>query len=78
MAYLPLAHVLEYIVELCMTFVGMPIGYGRIKTLTDASTRNSPGDIVAFKPTIMCGVPAVWETIRKGIISKVREVTPVF
>ncbi|KAH8825446.1 hypothetical protein DL96DRAFT_1682483 [Flagelloscypha sp. PMI_526] len=71
MAYLPLAHVLEYIVELCMLFVGMPIGYGRVKTLTDASTRNSPGDIVAFRPTIMCGVPAVWETIRKGILSKV-------
>lgn len=26
----------------------------------------------AFKPTLMCGVPAVWELIRKGILVKVR------
>ena len=71
LAYLPLAHVLEYIVELIMIFVGMTCGYGRIKTLTDASVRNCKGDISAFRPTIMVGVPAVWETIRKGIIAKV-------
>lgn len=71
LAYLPLAHVLEYIVELCMLFVGMPSGYGRVKTLTDASVRNCKGDIAAFRPSIMVGVPAVWETIRKGILTKV-------
>ena len=71
LAYLPLAHVLEYIVELVMIFVGMSCGYGRIKTLTDASVRNCKGDISAFRPSIMVGVPAVWETIRKGIIAKV-------
>lgn len=71
LAYLPLAHVLEYIVELIMLFVGMPVGYGRVKTLTDASVRNCKGDIAAFRPSIMVGVPAVWETIRKGILAKV-------
>ncbi|GLB44412.1 putative AMP-binding enzyme [Lyophyllum shimeji] len=71
LAYLPLAHVLEYIVEMCMLFVGMTVGYGRVKTLTDASVRNCKGDISAFRPSIMVGVPAVWETIRKGILSKV-------
>ncbi|KAJ7123614.1 long-chain-fatty-acid-CoA-ligase [Mycena epipterygia] len=71
LAYLPLAHILEYIVELIMLFVGMPQGFGRIKTLTDASVRNCEGDIKAFRPTIMVGVPAVWETIRKGIVGKV-------
>jgi long-subunit acyl-CoA synthetase (AMP-forming) len=31
--YLPLTHVLEYIGELVMIFVGMPCGYGgRVKT----------------------------------------------
>ncbi|CAK5270711.1 unnamed protein product [Mycena citricolor] len=73
LAYLPLAHILEYIVELCMLFVGMPSGFGRVKTLTDASVRNCVGDMRAFKPTIMIGVPAVWETIRKGIMAKVAE-----
>ena len=71
LAYLPLAHVLEYIVELVMIFVGMPCGYGRVKTLTDASVRNCRGDIAAFRPSIMVGVPAVWESIRKGVIAKV-------
>ncbi|KAJ7918326.1 long-chain-fatty-acid-CoA-ligase [Mycena leptocephala] len=70
LAYLPLAHILEYIVELCMLFVGMPTGFGRIKTLTDASVRNCEGDIKKFRPSIMVGVPAVWETIRKGIVGK--------
>ena len=77
LAYLPLAHVLEYIVELIMIFVGMTCGYGRIKTLTDASVRNCKGDISAFRPTIMVGVPAVWETIRKGIIAKVNAGSPI-
>ncbi|KAJ7437256.1 hypothetical protein B0H11DRAFT_2108310 [Mycena galericulata] len=71
LAYLPLAHILEYIVELCMLFVGMPTGYGRIKTLTDASVRNCEGDIKCLRPSIMVGVPAVWEQIRKGIVGKV-------
>ncbi|KAF6743286.1 long-chain-fatty-acid-CoA-ligase [Ephemerocybe angulata] len=66
LAYLPLAHVLEYIVELIMLFVGMPTGYGRVKTLTDASR--------VSRPSIMVGVPAVWETIRKGILAKVAAV----
>ncbi|KAF8525618.1 acetyl-CoA synthetase-like protein [Hysterangium stoloniferum] len=71
LAFLPLAHILELIVELALSFLGMTIGYGRVKTLTDASVRNCLGDLRAFRPTIMVGVPAVWETIRKGIVGKV-------
>lgn len=52
-------------------FVGIPLGFGRVKTLTDQSVRNCLGDIRAFRPSIMVGVPAVWETIRKGIVGKV-------
>lgn len=48
------------------------MGYGTVKTLTDTSVRNCVGDIRAFKPTIMVGVPAVWELIRKGILIKVK------
>lgn len=43
-----------------------------VKTLTDASVRNCLGDLRALQPTILVGVPAVWETIRKGIVSKVK------
>ena len=55
-----------------MFYVGVPMGYGNVKTLTDTSMKNCVGDIRAFQPTIMCGVPSVWELIRKGIQSKVK------
>ncbi|KAF9563655.1 acetyl-CoA synthetase-like protein [Agrocybe pediades] len=70
-AYLPLAHVLEYVVELCAVFVGITCGYARPKTLTDASVRNCQGDLSALKPNVLFGVPAVYETIRKGVMGKV-------
>ncbi|KAF9441656.1 long-chain-fatty-acid-CoA-ligase [Macrolepiota fuliginosa MF-IS2] len=73
LAYLPLAHVLEYIVELVALYVGITIGYARPKTLTDSSVRNCKGDLVAFQPNIMFGVPAVWESIKKGIVGKVNQ-----
>ncbi|PPQ88125.1 hypothetical protein CVT25_004881 [Psilocybe cyanescens] len=73
LAYLPLAHVLEYIVELCALFVGVTSGYARPKTLTDAGVRGCRGDLIALKPQIMFGVPSVWETIRKGVVGKLNE-----
>ncbi|KAG0194878.1 long-chain fatty acid-CoA ligase [Apophysomyces sp. BC1034] len=76
MAYLPLAHVLEFLVENLCIFLGLTLGYGSIRTLTDASVRNCPGDIRAFGPTIMTGVPQVWETIRKTVLGKVVERGP--
>lgn len=71
LSYLPLAHVLEYIVETTLLFLGVTLGYGRVKTLTDANVRNCKGDIEEFKPSVLIGVPFVWESIRKGIIAKV-------
>ncbi|WWC69937.1 uncharacterized protein I206_103881 [Kwoniella pini CBS 10737] len=71
LAFLPLAHILEFVVENSFIFAGLPIGYGRVKTLTDASVRECKGDIAELRPSILVGVPAVWELIRKGILSKV-------
>ncbi|KAF7723242.1 long-chain fatty acid-CoA ligase [Apophysomyces ossiformis] len=76
MAYLPLAHVLEFLVENLCIFLGLTLGYGTIRTLTDASVRNCHGDIRAFSPSIMTGVPQVWETIRKTVLGKVVERGP--
>ena len=50
LAFLPLAHILEFVVENSFIFAGMPIGYGRVKTLTDASVRECKGDLTEFKP----------------------------
>lgn len=87
LAFLPLAHILEFVVENSFVFAGLAIGYGKVKTLTDANVRECRGDIAELKPvshlvphktmypadvqSIMVGVPAVWELIRKGVLSKV-------
>nr|ACB12561.1 Fum16 [Fusarium oxysporum] len=70
LAYLPLAHIFEMALENLVMYIGGTLGYGNPKTLTDASLRNCNGDMVEFKPTIMVGVPQIWETIRKAVLSK--------
>ncbi|KAK0519237.1 long-chain fatty acid-CoA ligase [Tilletia horrida] len=72
-AYLPLAHILEFIVECAMIFMGIPMGYAKVKTLTQASVKNCDGDLKAFAPSLMVGVPAVWEMVRKGVLAKVNQ-----
>jgi long-chain acyl-CoA synthetase len=52
------------------------LGYASVRTLTDASVRNCKGDIKEFRPTLMTGVPAVWESIRKGILAKLSSASP--
>ncbi|BGP20669.1 hypothetical protein JCM10213_001084 [Rhodosporidiobolus nylandii] len=69
-AFLPLAHIFEFAVELTILHVGVVMGYGTVKTLSDQSVRNCIGDIRAWQPTIMVGVPTVWEQIRKGVLAK--------
>ncbi len=71
LTYLPQAHILEFIFENICIFWGGIMGYGNPKTLSDTSVRNCKGDIREFKPTILVGVPAVWESVKKGIIAKV-------
>lgn len=53
------------------------MGYGSPKTLSDSSVRNCSGDIREFRPTILVGVPFVWESVKKGIIAKVNQGSPV-
>ncbi|KAI1504683.1 hypothetical protein F5X99DRAFT_370686 [Biscogniauxia marginata] len=70
LAYLPLAHILEMAVENLVVFIGGTLGYGSPRTLADSSTRHCPGDMRELAPTIMVGVPQIWETIRKGVESR--------
>jgi long-chain acyl-CoA synthetase len=39
LAYLPLAHIFELAVEMTLVSVGITMGYGQVKTLTDNSVR---------------------------------------
>ncbi|KAH0536458.1 hypothetical protein FGG08_006671 [Glutinoglossum americanum] len=77
LTYLPLAHILEFVFENACLYWGGVMGYGNPKTLSDNSVRNCKGDIREFRPTILVGVPAVWETVKKGIISKVNQNSPM-
>ncbi|KAK4666800.1 long-chain fatty acid-CoA ligase [Podospora pseudopauciseta] len=77
LTYLPLAHILEFVFEHAALWWGSTLGYGNPKTLSDASVRNCNGDIREFKPSVLIGVPAVWETVKKGIIGKVNAGSPV-
>lgn len=70
--YLPLAHSFEYAFENTCLYWGMKMGYGNPRTLLDTSMRKCKGDIKEFRPTIMVGVPTVWDLVRKGIEDQVR------
>lgn len=77
LTYLPLAHILEFVFESACLYWGGTMGYGNPKTISDASMKNCKGDIAEFKPTILVGVPAVWETVKKGIQAKVAKLNPI-
>ncbi|EFQ33159.1 AMP-binding enzyme [Colletotrichum graminicola] len=77
LTYLPLAHILEFVFENACIYWGSTMGYGNPKTLSDNSVRNCAGDIREFKPSVMVGVPAVWETVKKGIVAKVNAGSPL-
>ena len=70
LAYLPLAHIMELAIESCCLYLGIQLGYGSPRTLTDQFTRGCNGDIKELRPSILVGVPQVWDTIRKGIMAK--------
>lgn len=53
------------------------MGYGHPRTLSEASMKNCQGDILELKPTLLVGVPSVWETVKKGVIANVNKGGPV-
>ncbi|XBW38009.1 hypothetical protein QEN19_003594 [Hanseniaspora menglaensis] len=76
-AYLPLAHIFELAFELICFYWGGVLGYAGVKTLSDTSVRNCSGDMKTFKPTIMVGVAAVWEQVKKGILAQIQNQPPM-
>lgn len=77
LAMLPLAHVLELVVENCLLSYGAALGYGSTKTLTDATVKNCKGDLTELSPTLMAGVPLIWERIRKATLAKLSDASPI-
>eukprot|EP00439_Symbiodinium_sp_Y106_P063442 s1682_g9.t2 len=76
--YLPLAHILAVAAELYFYSTGNCVGYADAKSLLAGPERCYPlGGLQEFKPTLMAGVPKVWETIKKGAEVKVEKSGPV-
>ena len=63
-SYLPLAHILELVMELSVLSKGGSIAYGELRTMTDDSCLNEKGqkcgDLSLAKPTLFAGVPKVY------------------
>jgi len=76
LGYLPLAHIMELVSELTMVHNGIPICYADPKTLTVKGAYPT-GALEAFSPTIMAGVPKIWDVIKKGVEAKVNASSPV-
>jgi len=69
-AYLPLAHIFELVAEISSFGFGCCICYADPKTLT--ATGSYPmGALEQFKPTVMVGVPKIWDVIKKGVQVKI-------
>jgi len=71
-AYLPLAHIFELVVETVVLCQGAAIGYAHARTLTSSSPYMHPddasnSDLLLLKPTMMAAVPAVLDTIKTGL-----------
>lgn len=71
-SYLPLAHILALVVQSALFTVGVRIGFGSPRSLTDASVRECKGDLREFEPTLFVGVPTVFERIKAGVERKLR------
>jgi len=64
-AFLPLAHIIEILVESIILLRGGMIGYGSARFLSEGSAMPS-GDLQFWRPTVLVGVPKVFDTIKKG------------
>jgi long-chain acyl-CoA synthetase len=82
-AYLPLAHILELLVETTCLTQGASIGYGHPRTLAPTSPyiksekgEALPGfeaDLISLRPTMMAAVPAILDGIAAGIKKKIAD-----
>jgi len=76
LGYLPLAHILELMAEFAFISMGCTICYADPKTLT-ATGAYPIGALEQFSPTLMAGVPKIWDVIKKGVEAKVAASPPV-
>lgn len=79
-AYLPLAHILELMIEVTSLCQGAMIGYGHPRSLTSSSVCVHPkakdgNDLMVLRPTLMAAVPAILDVIKTGLQTKLSTMT---
>lgn len=73
LSFLPLAHILAFVVYYCLFYLGVPVGYGHVRSLMDTSLKDCKSDLKEFQPTFFVGVPSIFERIKSGIENKLRK-----
>eukprot|EP01013_Petalomonas_cantuscygni_P015594 TRINITY_DN3239_c0_g1_i1.p1 TRINITY_DN3239_c0_g1~~TRINITY_DN3239_c0_g1_i1.p1 ORF type:complete len:805 (-),score=230.94 TRINITY_DN3239_c0_g1_i1:792-3206(-) len=91
-AYLPAAHILELTAEHAMMSIGAEIGFADPRTITSRgacrrcpdgriSTEPGwpypPGALQEFRPSLMAGVPKIWDIFKKAVEEKIGNASPV-
>jgi len=76
LGYLPLAHILELMAEICFISMGCTICFADPKTLT-AKGSFPKGALEQYSPTVMAGVPKIWDVIKKGVEAKIAGSKPI-
>ncbi|KAG5508669.1 hypothetical protein JIQ42_08457 [Leishmania sp. Namibia] len=69
LSYLPLAHILEFGVVNILLARRAHVAFGTPRTLTDTTARPH-GDFTQFRPTLVIGVPRVFDTLKKAVEAK--------
>jgi long-chain acyl-CoA synthetase len=92
LGYLPAAHIFELTGQISMLANGTAIGFADPKTIsskgacrqtpsggvnTQPGGAHPPGASEEFKPTIMVGVPKIWDTLRKGAEAELLKKPPM-
>ncbi|MDD5016434.1 MAG: AMP-binding protein, partial [Atribacterota bacterium] len=67
LSVLPSWHVYERMVEYCALYVGASTAYSK------PFKQVLLPDLKAEKPTVMCSVPRIWESLHKGILDKIKK-----
>lgn len=76
LAFLPLAHIMEFATEISLVCLGASIFYSSPQTMSSAGPKimqGTEGDAKTAQPTVMNTVPLVLDRIIKGISAKVEK-----
>lgn len=72
LSFLPLAHILAFVVHYAALYMGVPVGYGHVRTLLEGNLKDCKSDLKELQPTLFVGVPAIFERMKSGIEKKLR------